>query len=291
MSICEPFSRRSSNPLSATVEGIRVTSETTVGFDVQAPARALVEARQARRSLAAFPGPLPPDMATAYAVQDETLKLWPDAVVGWKVGRIPEQLQKELRADRVAGPVFARGLWQAASEPTTLVVIKGGFAAVEAEYIYQLGEDAPPNRDSWTPQDALMLVEDQLVGVEYAGSPLADINILGPKAVASAFGNNAGLIVGPSVPDWRRRSDDGPVCEAEIDGAFVGRGAPSSIPGGPAASLAFLLGVCAARGHPLKRGQLVSTGAASGIHDIRAGQTARITFHGLAEIRCVAVEA
>jgi 2-keto-4-pentenoate hydratase len=268
-----------------------VTAETAIGFDIQATARALVAARQAQRSLAAFPGPLPPDMATAYAVQDETLKLWPEAVVGWKVGRIPEALQAELRADRVAGPVFASRLWKASAEPTVLGVIRGGFAAVEAEYIYRIGEDAPAGRSQWTPQDALMLVEDQLVGVEYAGSPQADINILGPKAVESAFGNNAGQILCPSVPGSRDRGGDDPACEVEIDGEFVGRGAPSSIPGGPAASLAFLLGVCAVRGHPLKRGQLVSTGAASGIHDIGAGQTARITFHGLAEIRCVAVEA
>jgi len=268
-----------------------VGPDTTLGFDVDAPARALVEARRAQRSLKAFPNALPPDMATAYRIQDATLKLWPEPVVGWKVGRIPEALQGELGADRVGGPIFSSGLWQAGGQPTILPVISGGFAAVEAEYIYRLGEDAPPGRHSWTVQDALMLVEDQLVGVEYAGSPLADINKLGPTAVASAFGNNAGLILGRTIPNWRDRADDGPVCEVEIDGAFVGRGAPSSIPGGPAASLAFLLGLCAARGHPLKRGQLVTTGAASGIHDIEAGQTARITFQGLDEIRCVAVEA
>ena len=68
----------------------------------------------------------------------------------------------------------------------------------------------------------------------------------------------------------------------------MGRGAPSSLPGGPAASLAFLLGACAARGRPLKRGQLVTTGATSGIHDIEAGETARITFGDLDEIVCLA---
>jgi 2-keto-4-pentenoate hydratase len=47
----------------------------------------------------------------------------------------------------------------------------------------------------------------------------------------------------------------------------------------------------AARGRPLKRGQLVTTGAASGIHDIEAGQTARITFGDLDEIRCIAQRA
>jgi 2-keto-4-pentenoate hydratase len=159
---------------------------------------------------------------------------------------------------------------------------------VEAEYIYRMGEDAPAGKTDWTPEAALALVEDELVGVEFAGSPLASINILGPRVVAADFGNNAGLILGRTIPDWRIRTDDWPPCEAWVDGKLVGRGAPSSLPGGPATSLAFLMNAVAARGRPLKRGQLVTTGAASGIHDIEAGQTARITFGDLDEIRCIA---
>jgi 2-keto-4-pentenoate hydratase len=166
--------------------------------------------------------------------------------------------------------------------------ISGGFAAVEAEYIYRMGEDAAAGKTDWTAADALALVEDELVGVEFAGSPLASINILGPRVVAADFGNNAGLILGKPIPDWRARTDDWPPCAAWVDDKLVGRGAPSSLPGGPAASLAFLMNACAARGRPLRRGQLVTTGAASGIHDIEAGQTARITFGDLDEIRCIA---
>jgi 2-keto-4-pentenoate hydratase len=134
-------------------------------------------------------------------------------------------------------------------------------------------------------------VDEMLGGVELAGSPLATINVLGPRVVASDFGNNAGLILGPPIPGWRERPDQIPACEAYVDGKLVGRGTPQSIPGGPAASLAFLLNACARRGRPLTRGQLVTTGAASGIHEIEAGQTARIVFEGMEEIRCVAVPA
>jgi len=246
-----------------------------------------VEARLAAKSIAAFPGPIPVDMAAGYLCQEAAIELWPDEVVGWKVGRIAPELQADLRAERVMGPVFHGNVQRASAEPSTVFVISGGFAAVEAEYIYRMGEDAPAGKTDWTPLDALSLVEEQLVGVEFAGSPLATINILGPRVVAADFGNNAGLILGKPIPDWRTRDDDWPRCEAFIDGKLVGRGAPSSIPGGPPASLAFLMNAVAARGRPLKRGQLVTTGAASGIHDIEAGQTARIAFDGLDEIFCI----
>ncbi len=250
-------------------------------------ARRFVRARRTAQALPNFPGALPADMAAGYVIQDHAIGLWPDQIAGWKVGRIPTELQASLRADRVLGPVFAKNVWQAGAEPTPVHAIAGGFAAVEAEYIYRMGEDADPDRTDWTPAQALELVEEELVGVEFAGSPLATINVLGPRVVAADFGNNAGLILGKTIPDWERRTDDWPPCAAYVAGERVGTGAPSSIPGGPAASLAFLMNAVAARGLPLKRGQLVTTGAASGIHDIEAGQTARIVFDGLDEIHCV----
>ena len=261
-------------------------------FDPEAVARQFVEARLAGRALPAFPGPLPADMAEGYLAQEAAIGLWPDTVIGWKVGRIPLELQASLRADRVMGPIFSRHLWQAdATRPTPVPVIAGGFAAVEAEYIYRIGRDAPADKLHWTPDEALDLVDELLVGVEFAGSPLATINVLGPRVVATDFGNNAGEILGRVVPQWRERPDLIPPCAAYVDGKLVGEGSTASIPGGPPASLAFLLSACAARGRPLKRGQLVTTGAASGIHDIEAGQTARITFGDLEEIRCIAVAA
>ncbi len=267
-------------------------AKAATAFDPPAVARQFVDARLGARALPDFPGPLPTDMDAGYQVQEQAIGLWPDQVAGWKVGRIPLELQAELNAQRVMGPVFARNVWQAdAASPTPLPVIPGGFAAVEAEYIYRMGRDTPPDKLEWTPQEALDYVGDLLVGVEFAGSPLAAINVLGPRIVASDFGNNAGLILGRAVPGWRERPDLIPPCHAYVEGQLVGEGSPESIPGGPPGSLAFLLAACAARGRPLKAGQLVTTGAASGIHDIEVGQTARITFGDLEEIRCIAVPA
>jgi len=263
----------------------------SAAFDPDEAARRFVAARRNAEALPGFPGPLPDDLAGGYACQDRAIALWPDAIVGWKVGRIPDELQESLGATRVVGPVFSRTLIHAGAEPAGLPVIPGGFAAVEAEYIYRIGRDTPAGKAAWTPEEALDVVDAEFVGVEFAASPLATINILGPLAVASDLGNNAALILGPEIPGWRARTDGGPVCQVFIDEAHVGTGSPASIPGGPAASLAILLGLVAERGYPLKKGQYVTTGAASGIHDIEAGQTARITFGELGEIRCLAVPA
>jgi 2-keto-4-pentenoate hydratase len=164
-------------------------------------------------------------------------------------------------------------------------VLVGGFAAVEAEFVFRLARDAAPDKTAWTIDEASALVGDLILGVEPAGSPLASINALGPTAVASDFGNNNGLILGPKVDRWRDRLD-AMTCRTLIDGVEVGTGGAASIPGGPFESLRFLLELTARRGRPLKAGDLISTGAATGIHDIVPGQTAKIIFDGLGEIVC-----
>jgi 2-keto-4-pentenoate hydratase len=61
------------------------------------------------------------------------------------------------------------------------------------------------------------------------------------------------------------------------------------VSGGPLSALAFALRCNALRGRPLRAGDFVSTGAATGVHPIRAGQTAEATFTGIGSLRCRAV--
>ena len=264
------------------------TPEADHAFDPGRIAAALVAARRQARALAVYPGPTPSSLAEGYAVQEAAIGLWPDTVAGWKAGGIPLELQSRLGAERVVGPIFRAHVWPAGAQPARLPVIPGGFAAIEAEYVYRLGRDAPADKLDWMPEEALALADAMLVGVELAGSPMAAINRLGPTVVASDFGNNAGLIVGPVAEGWRERPDDWPACEVHVDGRLVGAGSPAALPGGPPAGLAFVLQACAVRGRPLTAGQLVTTGAASGVHDIRPGQSARVVFAGVGEIHCVA---
>jgi 2-keto-4-pentenoate hydratase len=253
-------------------------------------ARSFVQARQAARPLASFPGPVPADLATGYAIQDAAIALWPDRIAGWKLGRINAPHDARLGAGRVAGPIFSVNVWPAGSGSTPLPAIPGGFAAIEGEFVLRLGEDAPV-RSVWTPQAAADLVDAMFIGAEFAGSPLATINVLGPTVVASDFGNNTGLVLGPAVPDWRARPIESLAVTTWIDGVVVGRGVGTDIPGGPTAALAFLLELAAVRGLRLAKGTLVSTGAVTGVHDIRIGQSTDISFGSFGDLHCHVIEA
>ncbi len=272
-------------------------TDTAMGDDAESweIARRLTGARRRGEALAVYPGAQPPSMEAGYACQDAAIALWERPVAGWKVGKIPDAWLARMGEDRLVGPIFA----SAVQAPPSLSrsaeglpvheglfdVIRGGFAAVEAEFVFGIGRDATPGKTAWTDEEALAMVASLHVGAELAGSPMPMINELGPAIVVSDFGNNAGLILGPSVVDWRSALRDDLVCRTFVEGIEVGQGRASGIAGGLVAALRFALARCAKRGMPLRAGQWVSTGAATGIHDVVAGQHARVVFDGVAEIR------
>jgi len=258
-----------------------------LAFDAKRVAAEFVKARRSAGSFMKYPGAQPPDLAAAYRCQDEAIALWNEAIVGWKVGWIPEPYSTKYGAQRLVGPIFSKMKHCASAGGTQdMPVFAQGFAAVEAEFVFQLAKDAPANVTDWTAETARRFVRTMYVGIEIASSPLQNINDHGPAVVASDFGNNAGLLLGAEVPDWQARPLESMNCETHIDGSIVGRGNAAAVSGGPLAALAFALRCNAQRGRPLRAGDYISTGAATGVHPIGAGQRAEAIFTGIGSLKC-----
>ena len=259
-----------------------------VEADLATIADAFVHARLRGEALAAFPGRIPGDLEAAYRVQDLAIAQWPDRVVGWKVGYIAAARRDASGDDRLLGPIFARGLQHAGAGDLGLEVFTGGFGAVEAEYVLRLQADAAADKLDWTAAEAAAIPASLYLGVEVASSPLVTINELGPMVVVSEFGNNNGLVVGAEIADWQSIPEQALSCETFIDDVSAGRGGATSLPGGLRAAFAFALSRSARRGRPLKSGDWIATGNATGIHDIVAGQRARVAFAGYGAVEVLA---
>lgn len=238
-------------------------------------AAAFVVARRTAQALPAYPGAFPLTESEAYAVQANAIALWPDEVAGWKVGLIQPPFVDRLGRTRLFGPIFSRAVVESGADAAVFPCIKGGFAAVEAEYVLKVGLDVFPS-DGWTPERAAPLVSAVHVGIELAGSPFAGINDHGPLVTISDFGNNAGLILGPRLAGTDAL--EGHRCTMLIDGQKVAEGGAGNIPGGPLSSLAELLNHMGRMGDTLPAGTLVTTGAATGVHHVAAGQRAIADF-------------
>jgi len=252
-------------------------------------AEQFVRARLAGQSLPQFPGKVPTTLAEAYRCQEAAIKRFPDSIVGWKVARIPPAFAQQFPEERLVGPVFEGNLHFARiGEVVDVPLIEHGFAAVEAEIVVRVNEDAPAGKTDWTIDEAAELVRSFHLGVEVASSPLATLNDIGPGAVISDVGNNWGVVVGSAVGEWRSIQEL--VALSFIDDALAGRGT-AFVRQGVLGALAFALNKCAERGRPLRAGAVISTGAITGVHDIRIGQQSRHVFEGCGEIECRGVRA
>lgn len=255
-------------------------------------AQNFVDARRRAVPVREYPGRMPADLAAAYAIQDAAIALWGDEVAGWKIGLVAADLREQLGADRIAGPIFARQVqFSRGDERVDLAVLRGGFAAVEAEFVLRIGCDQEPTKRVWSAAEAAEMIGAVHIGIELAGSPFAEINDHGPAVTASDFGNNAGLVVGGEMKNWRGTDWALAAAATSIDATQVGEGNAAMLPGGPLAALAFLLTHCAERGRPLREGQWISSGAVTGVHQIEIGQSAELSFGDLGVLRCRAVPA
>ena len=258
---------------------------------VDSIAKAFVAARKTGRALADYPGTLPEALTTAYAIQDAAITQWGDAIIGWKIGRLAPEFQGVHKTERLAGPIFSKSLRQFGQDPVVVKVFDEGFAAVEAEYVFRMGKDFDPGQSPPDEDTVIDHLDTVFCGVEMAGSPLKTINALGPCITASDFGNNNGLILGPALMTFGSDSTKAILDEAipalkaktTIDSLMVGTGGLINMPGGPLAAISWLAQHLSERGMPLKKGQYISSGAMTGIHEIKAGQMATVSFCDLTQ--------
>lgn len=224
----------------------------------------LVGARKAGRGLPGFPGALPATLTASYAVQLHSAGVWPDEIGGWKVGGVPADYIAEFDETRLTGPIFKRKIVHSRMGDETAMGVLPGFAAVEGEWVFRLGD---------TPE------EDRLyIGIEVASSPLPAINDLGPVAVICDFGNNNGLIVGPEIEDWRNVKPGPLQIETQIDGIVVGQKEVTNFPQDGLAAVAFLRDHAAKYEIALPAGTYCTSGAITGVHEAEAGAKAVCSF-------------
>lgn len=252
--------------------------------DVETVSATLRAARIRNTPLAEFPGQLPSALATSYEIQDRSISLWPDTIVGWKVGGVPPHLHDTLGAKRLAGPIFSKTVKYATpGERLAMPSFTGGFVAVEAEWVFELGDTSSLDTATTNPDDIAKVVRSVHAGVEIASSPMLAVNDLGPTAVVSDFGNNFGLIIGPEIPDWSDALLSSTPITVDINGVEVGN-TPSQ-PGlaGGLGAVRFLVDNLRSRGIEDMAGFYVSSGAITGVHQAKIGDTSRCTFAGHAE--------
>lgn len=246
-------------------------------------ARAFVEARRDGHALPDFPGDIPPDLATAYQVQDAALALAEGDVVGWKVGRINPAIDG---IDRLSGPIFAATVFDATDGSLAMPIFADGFGAAEAEFLIRIGTAPDLGKTRYTMDEARDLIDAVHVGIEIASSPFPGINAHGATVTISDFGNNYGLVVGEAIADWRAVDLNQWPITLDINGERIGAATAAAMLDGPIGAARFLFEHMAARGIQLTPGQWISSGAVTGVHPVAVADSVTATFDGRYTVGC-----
>ena len=245
----------------------------------------LIAARKSCAPLNEFPGTMPATPEEAYKVQSECIAGWDDELVGWKVAGLRADLHEQFKAARQSGPVFKKSLQISNGQDRIFApVYAQGFAAIEAEFVILLGDVSHLPTSNLTEQDAISAIDKIFIGIEIASSPMKNTHSYGALSPICDFGNNAGVIVGPEITNWKELDLSSINVSVIIGDNEVGNANTKPGLDGPIGAVAYLIEHLAKRGHTINAGTYISSGAITGAHQTETGIPSEVTFEGLGSI-------
>lgn len=241
------------------------------GYDdaeIQFAARQLAQAEQRRIAVETL-GVEPQDLADGYRIQQAGHRLHDEPLVGWKVGCTSAMAQRFLGVDTpVSGRYRDTHVLRAPAQISATECATSPHLEVEVgvRLLDDIDEIEPEPMHLADAVEAFAAIE--VVAGRLQASPL----VPGPLLVADNV-IGARMIVGPTLDldaSGLRSLDSLPVT-LEIDGEEVAAGTGAEALGHPLNVLAWLAGHAAARGAPLRSGELVITGTCTGLVAARIG--------------------
>ncbi|HUS95912.1 MAG TPA: fumarylacetoacetate hydrolase family protein [Hyphomicrobiaceae bacterium] len=243
-------------------------------YDPRVFSSRLLEARNRKLGFTPVATDLPPSTPDeAYAVQAEVMaQLGPAGA--FKTGRTSPD------GPQVMAPIDAYGV---RLSPAVFTADEMRLVGIELEIAFRI--DGPiPDPDAAGFRQALWRAVSVLPVLEVVDSRLADHKT--PDAFAKLADNqfNTGLVLGGAVALTEEIELMSPAVDFHATSGVLGRGR-AAVPGGNAFDT-FADFVCMVGGHcgGLRAGQVVTTGALTGLHWIAKGETVRGTIEGLGSV-------
>lgn len=250
-------------------------------LDPRQKAERIVELFRSRQPTEILPAELhPASLDEAYAVRRAFQAIEEEggrgAVAGYKIGLTTPVMQKLCGIEEPCyGAIFAREVHHRRAE-----LAAGDYCriGVETEIALVLGEDLPRGGDR---ERAAAAVESAMAAIELLDDLRYDYRRLDAAAMVAGNVWNEGVVLGPSVTDWRAIDLARAEARLAINGREIGRGRGADVMGNPLNALAWLADKLAAEGVPLRRGMIVMTGSMVPIQHPASGDRVLVEVSGL----------
>jgi len=239
-------------------------------------ARRLVDAYRKRGLAATADVPLRTEK-DAYRVQQEAFaELWPGVrPAAWKVGGPSEKVTP------AAAPIPPENVLKS---PASVSGAKMQMIGVEAEVAFRIAKDLPPRSRPYSERSIAAAIGEAVVAIELCDTRLADWKNASITWKLADFQSNAALVVGAGTRDWQQIDFLQQEVEFRI-GARVSKAKGAHAFGNPLRLLPWLLKHCAKLGLGLHAGDVVTTGAWTGLEIAKPGDEVVARFPGIGEAR------
>ena len=211
----------------------------------------------------------------AYRVQDAVFAaLWPGArAVAWKAGGPSDKVEP------AAAPIPAENLLRS---PASVAGATMQMIGVEAEVAFRFARDLPPRSRPYSEKSIAAAVGEALVAIELCDTRLANWKESSGLWKLADFQNNSALVAGSGTRDWQKIDFLRQEVEFTIGGRVRKAGGAHSF-GNPFRLLPWLVAHCAKRGFGLHAGDVVTTGAWTGLEIAKVGDEVTARFPGIGE--------
>lgn len=222
------------------------------------------------------------DLATGYAIQDETLRLRlerGETLVGLKLGLTSRAKQQRMNVDSplVAWLTDAMVLPAGAPVPRSTLI----HPRAEPEIVFVMGRRlAGPGVTAGT---AMAAVDAVMGGVEIIDSRYKDFRFLLPDVVADNASSGA-FVTGPRQVAPQSIDLALEAVLVEVDGKIVDSATGAAVQGHPGEALALAANSLAKRGLAIEAGWLVLTGGMTDAVMVEPGATVAAHFTNLGSI-------
>lgn len=242
-------------------------------------AQRLVNARRRHQLIETVaPERLPPDAATAYAIQQAVMAGLGAATGGWKIG-----------AKSPGGPTSGAPIPAPVIHASPARLERHAFfrVLVELEIAFRFAEPIAPRAAAYARDEVLARVGLILPTIEIVDSRYAEWPNVAPLAQLADAQNNGALVTGHAQPYGalaRMLDFVAPELELSFDGESLVPEAPGNPAGDPRELLVWFVNHCAAMGITIEPEWTVTTGSYVGAHRIERAGLLHGHIDGLGEV-------
>lgn len=225
----------------------------------------------------------PDDLQQAYEIQSAVFRLRHAPLSGFKIGLTNHSAQRAMGASE---PIVGRlGLPDMRRTHSRIELPATHLRIIEAEVIFEMGADLPPDRGPYTEDRVAASVRCAYAGLELCDARLADRDDT-PLTHLVADNSNADLvIVGDPLENWDAATLASLPVKLEVRGKPPVHGSTGNVLGQPLRSVTWLANWLARHGEGLTSGQLIASGSCTGMTRIGTDDLVVATFGDRAQVR------